>query len=427
MNVPAILQSHLDGEQVAAQVSLGGEDELFVTPTRTLIYRAEGLLSDESVEEYPHDADRLEVKEGRRKSKIRLDYGLDGTREFAVPSRRVDEALHPVLAGVLNAAGVTEPGETITQTYRFSELTLVITSARAVKHIGAAVWDDEFEEYTYEDVSDLDIEEGSVSSQIVIEVGGRPQRIKAQNDVAPDIFERLKRALITFHDFDTWAEFEELAAQDDAEAEEDVDEPSGGVAFDETLKPIEANPPELDADGAPVEVDETSMVEPDPLTDAPESDPLADVEDTTEPAGGQADDAGQPAASTGSTTDAEPARTQNAEPGPLADMDAVTQEPTESTAPAEPTESTATTDAAPDAVESEPIRATDGTVDGTVDETAGTSGFEESGFEAASSSLADETKAELAALTHAVERQNKLIEDQHRLLQQLVDELSRDR
>ena len=43
MTVPPIVQSTLDDEDVSTRVPLGGEDELFVTPSRTLIYRADGL------------------------------------------------------------------------------------------------------------------------------------------------------------------------------------------------------------------------------------------------------------------------------------------------------------------------------------------------------------------------------------------------
>lgn len=244
MSVPDTLKPYLDGEQVAARVSLGGEDTLFVTATRTLVYRAEGLLSDESVEEYPHDAERIAVTEGRRKAKISLDYGIDGTREIAVPAKRVDEALHPVLAGVLNAAGVTDPGETITETYRFSELTLVITSARLVKHIGAAVWDTEFEEYHYDDITSLEVEEGSVSSQIVLDVAGRPQRIKAQNDVSREIHERLKRALLAHHDVGSYAEFRATVAADDEADDAPARESAPSVEFDESIEPLEANLPD---------------------------------------------------------------------------------------------------------------------------------------------------------------------------------------
>jgi len=35
------------------RASLGSDDELFITPTRTIVYRADGLLSDESADEYP--------------------------------------------------------------------------------------------------------------------------------------------------------------------------------------------------------------------------------------------------------------------------------------------------------------------------------------------------------------------------------------
>ena len=79
MSLPDALTSALGEEPAVAEVSLGGDDILAVTPTRTLVYRAEGLLSDEAVEEYPHDAERLTLSEGRRKAKLTMEYGLDGT------------------------------------------------------------------------------------------------------------------------------------------------------------------------------------------------------------------------------------------------------------------------------------------------------------------------------------------------------------
>src|SRR6056297_725788 len=263
MSVPGIVQARLDGGQVAAQVALGGEDGLYVTRTRTLIYRADGLLSDESVEEYPHDAERIEISEGRRKSSIGLDYGIDGEEKFKIPSNRLYEALHPVLAGVLNAADVTGPDETVKQTYQFSELTLVITSERVVKHVGAAVWDEDYEEFHFDDVTALDVEEGSVSSQIIIESGGRPQRIKTPSDQTREVRERIERALLDHHgmssydefarehaDPDEQAEAEKAADDGDDAAESDADPLAGGG-----VDPIDANPPELDDDGAIVEED----------------------------------------------------------------------------------------------------------------------------------------------------------------------------
>ncbi len=246
MSEPGVVESALDGETVAASVPLGGEDQLYITPTRTLIYRAEGLLSDESVEEYPHDAERLTISEGRRKTRFSLDYPVDGTREFTIPSKCADDVIHPVVAGIMNAAGITEPGETVLSTYRFSELTLIVTSERLVKHIGAAVWDTDYEEFHYDDVTDLTFEKGSVATQVVLEVDGRQQRIKAPNDQARDVESKLSEALTAYHDVDS---IEELRTANASEEEEPAEQPgAGGVAFGEGVDPLEANPPSTEGD-----------------------------------------------------------------------------------------------------------------------------------------------------------------------------------
>ncbi|WP_135535737.1 DUF7115 domain-containing protein [Halostella pelagica] len=239
MDVPGIVESSLGDENVAARVSIGGEDELFVTPTRTLIYRADGLLSDETVNEYPHDAERLTLSEGRRKTKVQLEYPIDGVREFSLSSSEADKALHPVLAGMLNASGVTDPGESVNQTFRFSELTLVITSERLVKHVGEVVWDDEYEEYHFDDVTGLDFEEGSVATQIVLEVNGRPQRIKTPNNEIGEVRQRLTQALCTYYDVSNESELAEALA-----SVEDDDEPAetGGMGFGEGVDPLNADP-----------------------------------------------------------------------------------------------------------------------------------------------------------------------------------------
>ena len=243
MNVPAIVQSTLDGEEISTRVALGGEDELLITPSRTLIYRAEGLLSDESVEEYSHEADRLTLSEGRRKTRFTLEYALEGTRDFTIPAKRTEAVLHPVLAGILSGNDVTAPGETVLETYRFSELTVIVTSERLVKHIGEAVWDEDFEQYHYDDVTNLSFEPGSVSTQIVLEAGGRQQRIKAPNDSADDVRERLKRALFEYYGVSALEELNELLEPDD-EPEPSSADPSS--AFESDVDTLEANPPEHD-------------------------------------------------------------------------------------------------------------------------------------------------------------------------------------
>ncbi|WP_254768958.1 DUF7115 domain-containing protein [Salinilacihabitans rarus] len=270
MTVPGIVQSTLDGEEIAARVTLGGDDELFVTPSRSIVYRAEGLLSDESVDEFSHDADRLILSEGRRKTRFTLEYSLDGEREFTVPSGRSDDVLHPVLAGVLNGNDITDPGETVVKTYRFSELTLIVTSDRLVKHIGGAVWDGDFEQYHFEDVTGLSFEDGSVATQIVLEVDGRPQRIKAPNDRADDVSERLKRALFDYHDVGSLEELNEhVGTGDGAPTRADP-----ATAFGDGVDPLDADPPAPDDYEGDVEAEAAAATASDP-DEADVEDPLS--------------------------------------------------------------------------------------------------------------------------------------------------------
>jgi hypothetical protein len=233
MDVPGIVESALEDETVRAEISLGGEDALYVTPTRTLAYSGDGLLSDEAVEAYSLDAERVEVDAGRRKATIRLDHGLDGASEFAVPASALEEALEPILAGVLDAAGVLDEDETVTAAHRFSELTLVVTSDRVVKHVGAAVWDEEFEQVHFADVTGLAVEEGSVATQLVLATADRTRRIKTPADRARGVRESVENALLAYHGVESYAAFErQVEAQadsDNAEADEDAEDTAAGT------------------------------------------------------------------------------------------------------------------------------------------------------------------------------------------------------
>ena len=239
MSVPEIVRATLDGEEVDARVDLGGEDELFVTKTRTILYRADGLLSDESVEEYPHDAERVSVSAGRRKGSITLQYPGD-VRNIKIPAKRLDEALTPILGGVLAAASVIDEEESVARVYRFSELTFAITDRRVIKHVGQAVWDEEFEAYHFDDVTRLGFESGNVATQIVIEVDGRPQRIKAPNEYARDIQSVLEETLFAYHDVDSMTAFEAAVGTDDeSDPETDTRGPTE-TALSGGLKPLGA-------------------------------------------------------------------------------------------------------------------------------------------------------------------------------------------
>lgn len=238
MDVPGVVAEALGEEEVTAHVSLGGAgvDALYVTPTRTVVYEGEGLLSDESVTEIPHNAEQVAVSEGRRKATIRLSYGLENDREVVVPARQVDEALGHVLAGVLAATGVIGSDEEVRRTYRFSELTLVVTSDRLVKHVGNAVWDaEESEEILFADVRDIGLEEGSVSTQLVLETAERQERIKTPADSARQVHADVEDALLSFHGVPSYEQFRDaVASESDAPDSDDSETADSGADADTT-------------------------------------------------------------------------------------------------------------------------------------------------------------------------------------------------
>ncbi len=232
MSLPETVTEHLDGEQAVAEVGLGGDDRLIVTPTRTLIYRAQGLLSDETVDELPHDIEQITVEKSRRKATLELEYPIEGEKSVTLPIEKLDEVLHPMLAGVLDAKGVSEPGERVKHTFRFSELTLIITSKRVVKHIGQSVWDEEFEEYPFEDVTNLSFEPGNVATSVVLSLEDRQERFKAPNEDARAVEQAVKDALFAYYDVSNIEEFRELGPDEATDPSVD-EEPEDHSPFGE--------------------------------------------------------------------------------------------------------------------------------------------------------------------------------------------------
>jgi len=388
MSLPELLESALDGEPSVAQVQLGGEDVLVVTPNRTVVYRADGLLSDESIETYDHNAEQLDLSVGRRKAKLTLDYGLDGTETLAFPAKRVEGVLHPMLAGVINAAGITDPGETVHKTFRFSDLTLIVTSNRVIKHIGSAVWDEDFEDFEYSGLTDVDFEEGSVATSIVLTHNGRQTRFKTPNDDARAVREAIVEAVCTFHEVTSIEELREAMADQDEADGEAVDR----LDFGDGPDPLSAEPGELDST-------------PDNSTQAGEESAADDLAAALE----ASDQGDQQTETVQLETDAE-TTSESAD-----DTDSeVAVEPTSDTDPAveaEPTDAVVET-----APESEPDT-----------ESTPTDAFEGSPFESAGPVDEEDLSYQIAALTDAVEQQQQQIDRQAELLETLIEELRRGR
>ncbi|OIB58891.1 DUF7115 domain-containing protein [Natrialba sp. SSL1] len=432
MNVPGIVQSTLDGEEIAARVSLGGEDELFVTSSRTLLYRSEGLLSDESVDDYPHDADRLTLSEGRRKTKFTLEYPLEDDKQFTVPAKATDDVLHPVIAGVLNGNGITNAGETVVQTYRFSELTLIITSDRLVKHIGGAVWDEDYEEYAFEDVTNLAFEDGSVATQIVLSVDGRPQRIKAPNDEANDLRERLQRALFEYHDVSSLAELNDVVG---VEEDDEPEESGSSMDFGDGVDPLDANPPELtdreDGGRAREQVQGQAQAQ---TQSQPQDQPTADSEAQTPQAGQttSSDPLAQQDQEAQTKTQAQPQTQSNAssEPASVEEWGQQGQEPATGGGSADSPQSTPSdSDVAADTPEEATREAGIVDTDPIFEEPADSSTTEGDAAPDTdpTSEPAPEVLDRLDALETAVEEQNELIERQRETIEQLITELRQGR
>jgi len=328
MDPPGVVSSALDdGERIAASVELGGDDSLFVTQSRTLVYRSEGLLSDESIEQYDHAVERVELSEGRRSATLHLDYGREGQKDMSIPTNSVEEVLHPVLAGILNANDVTAAGETTTRTYRFSELTLVVTSQRVVKHVSNAVWDGEYDDIAYEDVTGLAVEDGSVSSQLVLEMERRTERIKVPNESLGEIREDVEAALCGAHGVSTYEEFE-ATSEPAVDGTAQSGEPSQTAPDDQAepfaasgLEPIQVEHSEEDSSGSPSQ--ETTGEQ----TATPETagEPAADSESVSEPSENSESEQREPetASSSGSGFEEsgfESATTANADRAELVDL-----------------------------------------------------------------------------------------------------------
>ncbi|WP_423995466.1 DUF7115 domain-containing protein [Halorubrum trapanicum] len=458
MSLPELLAATVGDEDVVAEVPLGGDDRLAVTPTRTLVFRGDGLLSDESVDEYGHDVERIEVSTGRRKAKITLGYGLDGDETLSVPSKRVDDVLHPILAGVLSASGVTGPGETVVRTFRFSELTLIVTSERLVKHVGSAVWDAEFEEFHYADLTGLDFEEGTVATAVVLVHDGRSERFKAPNESARAVRETLADAVCSFHGVDSLEEFRVAAAETEESAPDA--EASGTTDFGEGPDPLSASPAadaEAEADGLETELDGATGAADPPA----ESDPGSATDDAADPgaaASQSAESAVKSVSESSEANDDDPlgadplatdASVDDATADPLDDATATESPDADATDPldADATESASAADGiereagdeSASAVDAEAL-ATDATVadsaTGPADAVApdadadgpvtGDDAFDGSPFESAGVEDAD-LASEVAALRRTVEAQSERLDRQSALIEQLIEELRRGR
>ena len=372
MDIPDLVQQALGGEEIQAGVSLGDEDAVCFTPTRALVYSGDGLISDEGVNEYPLEVERLGLKRGRRKTKFVFQY-IDGRRSFSVPSNRGDDVLERLLEGVLRIESVLDERESVAGVYLFSELTLVVAEKRVVKHVGEALWDEDYEVYDFAEVTGLEFERTSVATRIVLDIRGHPQRVKVPNDDAALLRRTLQEALFEFHDVESLEKLNRRLGEDDEVDDVAATDETDDLTFGSDIDPLVTEREEDLAKG---------VENPFAAESTPEADPAEGSDDPTG-AGPKEDDSDDETTDEGSTEVDVTAEFVD-DPDPEAGDDGADSGSDAADAGGEAS-------AVPsDVATREDIRA-----------------------------VADR----LEELTDAVDRQNELLERQHRAMKQLVERL----
>lgn len=190
----------VDEDELINQVELDDHRTLFVAPSRAIAYRERSLLTEESVESYPTDLERLTLEEGKRQVTVTFEYLDEADRTLDLPKSSIAAALKALLASIIQATDVLEDDETIEELYRFNELTVVLTDRRLIKHIGHALWGDSHEGIDYEIIRDLQTEEGQVSTGVIIETTEATERFKLPKDSADRFVDQIEDAVCAYHD-----------------------------------------------------------------------------------------------------------------------------------------------------------------------------------------------------------------------------------
>jgi hypothetical protein len=265
MDVPGIVRERLADERRMTSVNVGGDDRVYVTPPKTLVYRAAGLFSSESIEEFPHDVSRFDVSADRREATFAFEYE-HGVEAFSAPRERIETILPPVLAGVLRTTGRIETDEQIEESYRFGERTLIVTERRLLTSVGEAVWDRESDSYDYERITDLRFDD-----DLRIDVDGRPRYIELDGNGQREAYEALESALCEYHGVASIDQLADRTAEPTA-----TDHTAEQTATDRTA--------ERTTDAAPADAERT--VATDPIGDDTRE-TTGDANDAADPSTGQ--------------------------------------------------------------------------------------------------------------------------------------------
>lgn len=402
MDVPGIVRDRLGDERRMTSVNIGGDDRVYVTPPRTLVYHASGLFSRESIDEYSHDAQRFDVSASRREATFAFEYD-DGVEAFSIPRERIETVLPPVLAGVLRTTGHIDDDESVEESYRFGERTVVVTDSRVLTSVGEAVWDHDHDSYAYENVTDLAFDDGD----LVVVVDGRSRRIELDDDSGWETYETVEAALCAYHG---------VGSVDDIGRQPTETPPAPDSASD--------------SDGASPTGSPDPTTETAPPNDSPESEPEPQplsgrTDESAEPASQPSESTSQPveAANEPSTTTDQPGEpVEGNEPtgsGNEPESDVVASPPPSSPSPGGPPAGPLIPEA-PDAGGS---NSGTGDVPADGDDASSATESEASAVPSAEATSGDtvDLASELDALRERVDHQHRLLERNQELLERLVE------
>lgn len=235
MAVPGRVESLLnEDEPIDARVALGDDAVLYVTPTRAIVYKASSLLREESLTTVATDVERIVLDEGRKSATVTFEHGLREPERLSIPLANLEESLPAILEGVLRASGVLDTDESVARTFRFSELTVIVTDRRLLKHIGRALWASDFEAFAFDDIVGLRTEEGRVATGVVLEFETGTERFKVPQSATRRLMHELESALCAYHGVEA---LDQLRPDD---GEEEPTEP----ALEDELEPLLGDPAE---------------------------------------------------------------------------------------------------------------------------------------------------------------------------------------
>ena len=133
--------------------------------------------------------------------------------------------------------------------FRSSDLTLAVTEEKLFKHVGPSVWNEDFEMFDYDSLTDLDFKEGSVATQVVVEVQGRQHRVKVPNEQAGRVRRAVQSAVFEHHGVSSLGGLREEVGTEEPESGSEL----GSAVPDAVSDPVPETDSETDDDSGGVD------------------------------------------------------------------------------------------------------------------------------------------------------------------------------